>query len=507
MKHLRIIWIVIFVIGCAVRSTELFHPIDTTSWRESDVSSIARNYYRNGMNFFYPQIDWGGAGPGYTESEFPIYPFLIALAYKVFGMWEPIGRIISFIFSIGAMIVFFRLSKYLFNIKTAIASSFFFAMCPLLMVISVTIQPESVMFFFYIFAAYSFMRWLDNQSLIWYTLAFVFTALAILCKVTAINIGVLFVLLIIIRKGWKFLFKPKLLLLGGLCIIPSILWYIHSYKFYLLYGNSLGLSNQYAWIGWDFLTNPYFIKGIVRQELFYIWTFFGPIIFILALLSTKILKNKDIIFPSLWLSAAGVFYLIASRSTAANWAYYYHVFSVPSVSILLGISTVEIYERYFPLIRLPVKDPANFLNIFKGRLVIISLFVLVACYTTYGFLYQVLKKPGVLKTSQFYECKTNMAEVIPQKSLILVSAVKSKDDNGYPVAYNESYFFYWLDRKGFSLCIEEQSLENVIKYKEKGARYYVAEIFAMRQTAGFEEILRSHFKVASECNGVVLFEL
>ena len=504
---LKLVWTIIFVVGLAVRSTELFHPTDTTSWRESDVSSIARNYYRNGMNFFYPQIDWGGAGPGYTESEFPIYPYLIALSYKIFGIWEPIGRIISFLFSLGTMLIFFRFCRYLFNTKTSIAALFFFAMCPLLMVNSVSIQPEPVMFFFYVLAAYYFMRWIDTQTVKSYILTFVFTAMALLCKITAVNIGILFVIIIIVRKGWKFLIKPNVLLLGALSIIPSILWYFYSHRFYLNYGNSLGLSNEYAWTGWDFFTNPYFIKGILKQDVFYIWTFFGPLIFILALASSKMLKNRDLIMPVSWLISAGMFYLITSRTTADDWAFYYHIFSVPSVSILLGISSVEIYDRYFALIRLPVKDSANFLNIVRGRLIVTSLFVLVTLYAAYGIIFMVKKKPGILKTSELYSCKNNFSDVIPQKSLILVSAVTSKDDDGYPVAYNASYFFYWLDRKGFSLCIEDQSLENVLKYKEKGAKYYVAETFAMKQSIGFEEILRNHFKVAAECNGVVLFEL
>jgi hypothetical protein len=80
----KIAWILVFILGLAVRSTELFHPIDRNEWRESDMASIARNYFRNGMDFSHPQIDWDGSGPGYTESEFPIYPYLLALSYKLF---------------------------------------------------------------------------------------------------------------------------------------------------------------------------------------------------------------------------------------------------------------------------------------------------------------------------------------------------------------------------------------------------------------------------------------
>ena len=126
MKRYKLIWLLIFIIGFSVRSTHLFQSIDTNSWREGDISTIAKNFYQNSTDIFHPQIAWDGSGPGYTESEFQIYSYLVSVSYKIFGFWEPTGRVISFVFSLAAMLVFFRLSRYLLNTKAAIAASFFF---------------------------------------------------------------------------------------------------------------------------------------------------------------------------------------------------------------------------------------------------------------------------------------------------------------------------------------------------------------------------------------------
>jgi hypothetical protein len=506
MKSLRIVWILIFIIGLGVRSTELFHPIDTTEWRESDVSSIARNYCRNGMDFFHPQIDWGGKGTGYTESEFPLYPYLIALSYKLFGLWEPTGRIISFLFSLGTMIIFFRLSRYLFIPRTAIAVSSFFTLSPLLMVTSSTIQSESMMFFFYICAAYSFIHWVDSKSNEYYLSTFIFTGLALLCKITAINIGILFALIIIINKGWKFLLKPKVILLGIVSVLPSVIWYTYSHTFYTRYGNSLGLSNQYPWIGWDFFTNPLFIRGITKQELFNIWTFSGPFIVLMALLFTKIIKRESIIFPVCWLVAVSIFYFIAARTTSSTSAYYYHIFSIPSVSMLLGISVIEIFDKYFPSMKLRCKPSVDIPNILKSMAIIFILFLLVSFYVASSFKYLIISKHSVIKTSDFYACKNNLLGIIPQGSMILVTGGICSNGK-YLNAYNASYFFYWLDRKGYNICIDDQSEENVLGFKEKGAEYFIAEIHAMRQKQGFEELMRKRFKTLFEGNGIILFKL
>ncbi|HEY4784811.1 MAG TPA: hypothetical protein VIH57_02125, partial [Bacteroidales bacterium] len=67
MKNSFLLWLFVFVLGAGLRTMHLFHPIDSGSWRENDVASIARNYYRGGMDFLHPQIDWRGTGPGYAE--------------------------------------------------------------------------------------------------------------------------------------------------------------------------------------------------------------------------------------------------------------------------------------------------------------------------------------------------------------------------------------------------------------------------------------------------------
>ena len=88
MKQLGLLLICLFILGAGIRAIKIERPVNTPSWREADLSSIARNYYREGMNLFAPRIDWRGSGPGYTEIEFPLYPWSIAVLHKIFGYHE-----------------------------------------------------------------------------------------------------------------------------------------------------------------------------------------------------------------------------------------------------------------------------------------------------------------------------------------------------------------------------------------------------------------------------------
>ena len=60
MKKSNLVWLIIFIIGASVRGTYLFQPVNTKSWREADVSTIAKNFYQNGTDIFHPQINYGG---------------------------------------------------------------------------------------------------------------------------------------------------------------------------------------------------------------------------------------------------------------------------------------------------------------------------------------------------------------------------------------------------------------------------------------------------------------
>src|SRR5512140_2161364 len=78
--------------GVSLRLIEITRPfVGDWSWRQTDVAMIAENFYRNGFNIFYPQINWAGNSPGYVGTEFPLVPFLASLLYPLFGVHEWIG--------------------------------------------------------------------------------------------------------------------------------------------------------------------------------------------------------------------------------------------------------------------------------------------------------------------------------------------------------------------------------------------------------------------------------
>jgi len=134
-------WIIffgLFLLGAGLRSLDEGRPVDyriRPVWRECDYASIARNYWREGMNILSPRIDWRGDGPGYAEMEFPLFPWVVAVMYKVFGYNELWGKLFSYLISL-TLFIFFRLASYLLESLSAIIASLFFVLSPLAIRIS-----------------------------------------------------------------------------------------------------------------------------------------------------------------------------------------------------------------------------------------------------------------------------------------------------------------------------------------------------------------------------------
>ncbi|WP_226574188.1 hypothetical protein [Microseira wollei] len=80
-NRIKLLLFGLFILGAVLKTLDIGQPIgvdNLLSWRETDISGIARNFYREVMNLFYPRIDWRGDGPAYVEMEFPLYPWLIS---------------------------------------------------------------------------------------------------------------------------------------------------------------------------------------------------------------------------------------------------------------------------------------------------------------------------------------------------------------------------------------------------------------------------------------------
>jgi len=496
-KKITWIFLALLIFGAAVRAVDVPRPADgriREAWRECDYAALARNFYREGMNILRPRIDWRGTGPGYAEMEFPVIPWTMAVFYKIFGLHEEIGRLLMWVVSLLTLLVFFALARRLLPPPGAVAASLFFVLSPLTVRVSNALQPEGLMILFLLLGVHFFLRWLEDDARSSYWTAIASTAAAILVKAPAAHIGILFAGLLLWKKGIRAFRRADVWVFGFLALAPAAVWYIHAHRLCLEFGNSLGLSNESHWFGWDLVRSPKFLlallKGMVRMEGAFVWTPLGAA-FLAALFFLR--KRSDV--PKIilwWLFAIGVYYLAAIRTIGDSWATYYHVVAVPPAALTIGVVAAWLFRLR------PVSRLVRFARIF-------AVVGLAGVFGFESFLVSREFHPRMFENS--YRCSVSFASSIPEGELILVTGGPSKDETGLPVAFNASYFFYWLDRKGWNIPSDAISAEEVRAFARKGARFFIAEKGSLAPIPGLEEDLRASFPVIAECPGAILFRL
>jgi hypothetical protein len=181
----------VVVFGGLLRLKGIHDPIlDHPGWRQGDTAAIARNFATLQYDILKPQTDYNGAPPNYVELELQIVPFLAATLYKIFGIHEVFGRLISLGFGLGTIAVIGAFARRFFRSDVAgIAAALAFAAFPGAIYYSRTFMPDTTMVFFLCAAAYAGVWWLweaDPRDWRGFAWAGPLVALALLAKPVAI---------------------------------------------------------------------------------------------------------------------------------------------------------------------------------------------------------------------------------------------------------------------------------------------------------------------------------
>jgi len=547
----------------ALWAVPVTRPLDLPNWHEFDDAAMARNFIREPSSIFFPRIDWRRDGPGFVESEFPLYPWLVSQCYRVGGVNVIYGRIIALLAMIGALLFFTLLARSLLPEVGALTAVLLFGTNRIVNFVSTALQPEAFMLFFYLAAIYGFLQWRAHRSWRTYTWTILAVSLAILEKSPAAHLGIFFLLVLFWEEGWAFLKSFSNWCFAVLSLILPFLWYAHAYRLWTAYGNSLGISNENHWIGWDILRNLSRPLGLAMIEALFVFAVGG---ILLACLGALNWRSRTVKLLFLWFASIALYYVLAIRTTGSLWAWYYHVVSVAPAALLCGAGVARVLNgscrfrelvsgaaisafslwlllqnigqlkhgpgsslvsaltlaKYSPLQNLALVTFCIVAVLLLAWLRLdgasrptakaapVSAFVCAAGISGYLFVSgHMIASDRALYDSPSPEmlCANEFRPAIPEGALILTSGGICGDSSGHKAASDAPHMFYWLDRKGFSMCIGEQSLQKVLSFSDRGASYFVAEKIPVRSQPGFEIALKSHFTLISECSAAWLFDL
>lgn len=494
----------------AIRAPGLLRRLDQPQWRPIDTAAIARAFYEEGMNPLRPRIDWRGDGPGFTEMELPMQPFLMGLAYELTGPHVVIGRLLALGASLVAFALFVVIATRRLGMRGAMVASALFAVNPLAVELSTELQPEPFMLLGILGAVAAFDRYLAHGSRRYAVLASCALAFAILAKAPAayLLLGFAFFVAIDMRlRGGvvreRGLMSRRALALLALACAPGVAWYTYAHQLWLRFGNSMGVSNESHSLGLALLRHPEVALSVLRASVAHavgagvLLLMAGALVVIvrermprqIAGVTRRVVsRNLEIS----WLAAALVYLVVIGRTAGDGWAIYYHIVAVPPAA-LLGGAAADALLSHTPRTRLERLVTAG---------VFVVLLVQIAAWGREAIADVRPRSPATL-----YRDARMLRSALPPGPIVVVGS-ECRDEWGGPVAYQAPYFFYWLERTGWPICREEVSYERVAGFAARGARVLVTERNELGSAESrVQDRLREIFPVLAETPRVTLFDI
>ncbi|GAA4697106.1 hypothetical protein GCM10023215_39060 [Pseudonocardia yuanmonensis] len=443
-------------------------------WRQSDTATIARNFAANGMNIFFPQINWGGAGPGYVETEFPLMPWLTAATYLALGEHIVLGRLVSLAFMLIAAGAFWGLARRVLPGAAARWALAAFFLSPAFMRWGTAFMPEATVLAFYLLALLGFCRWLQEDRPVLLAGAAAATSTAALVKPTSLHVGLVVALWVVFAARDR-LRRPSLYVAGLAALVAPALWLRHAASLHATYGNTFGVisGGDSKWGSVSLWLSPGFYLGNLRTETIFVYGFVGLPLAVLGVVwlwrnrsrsgpGTTPTATQPLGLSPLPLLGAGavaltLYYFAAGRYTSTDLGIQYHVYSLPYAAIAIGAGTAAALAR--------VRARWN------RRVVVAAgaaLAVLLGAQAVNVLTQSLRDRAGVFGT-----CAIELDAVSTPTDLALISTTSATTEDGVTNNYQEPIVFFLADRRGWSLPADRHTPEEVARLRDAGARFLV----------------------------------
>ncbi|MFC4944714.1 ArnT family glycosyltransferase [Pseudonocardia sp. GCM10023141] len=424
-------------------------------WRPADTASIAHNFFVGGMHLFDPQIDWGGAGPGYVESELQLLPWLSAVLYHVFGEHAWVGRLVSLAFMAIGTGTFWVLARRLLPGAAARWALIAFVVSPMVMTYGNAFMPDPTVLAFYLLTLLFFHKWLTDDRGIWLVATAVAASIAALAKPTSLHVFLILLIWLLISARPR-LRRPSLYVAGAVALIAPALWLWHAHELYVQYGNTFGVisggdskfGNLAIW------TSSLFYTGNVSIEATLVYGIVGvPLAAVGAWLAWR---GRGPVILAAGFPALIVFYFAVARYSS-ELGPQYHIFSLPFAAILVGIGVAGIAQWLHG--RVP--------GLVRGGLAVVTVALLFA-QSMIIFVQSFQDHSGV-----YGVCSAELAQVSTPSDLVVISTTSNAVDRGTANNFQEPTIFYLADRKGWSLAADQHQPSYLESYTKQGAKYFV----------------------------------
>lgn len=467
---------------------------DWMSWRQADTQNIARNFYKNGESIFYPQINWGGNGPGYVENEFQLYTYTISKIFFLTGEHTLPGQILSLIFIIVTALFLYKLVLLIFNDDlAALFSLVVFLISNGPVHLSTAIMPDALSIMFYSIGLFNFIKYTETKQFQYLILSICTTALAGLVKPLALNLGIIQFFIILLGK--RELLKDFKIWLGWIIVVLIVGSYMYfAYNLYLKYGNTFGV------IGGEkkFPTLQGLTVFIHYPKLFYMSVVWGlGITGWFSLIYLYIKKKLSYVEWAMLIGNVIAVFVAMRYMVNQGFSPHYYIFMCFFGAYLSGNAFKILFENFSK-----TKNVRKL--IIASSVVLLIIFIAHLYHRTHPL--RIHYHPNVNKTGYV------LKKIAEPNSLIIVRSIageRERSEWGNRMNnFEDPRIFYISDLHGWALPRDYKGYERVSEFVKLGAEYFV-EPYRTPVDNELEQWLQKYAKlIYSDDNGrIYKFEM
>lgn len=458
------IFTVLVVFGLTIRMFELKEPlIDKQAWRQTDTAAVARNFFEEDISILSPRVDWRGNGTGEVEMNFPLFPYLVSLGYKILGgVHEWLGRLLSAFFSVLTSVIIFSLMRNMgFSVSSGLWAMFFFLVTPLSVFFGRAFLPESLMILLSVSSILTFKYWTESERISHYIFAIMIAALCFLVKIPTLYIGFPLIVIAFSKWKWSFIGQPLLWIYLILSVLPSALWYAHASELFVDTGLTFGIWNRYGYNKWDqsVLYQFDFYRQMVWRFVNNIFTPLGFILLVLGLFKTGTSRSKWLLWG--WLIGLLLYLVLVPEGNRK--LHYYQVPFLPLGCIWAGFGTVVALGYWSRINKVgTIRNAGPLILVFS--VLTYSAFAVRPYYT----------QPN--NVHEYYESCNDFGlwadKTLPKDALLVVGDLD--ENSGTPFRSQSPTMLYYCHRKGWQITPDEFSEAKLDSLAGLGADFFVA---------------------------------
>jgi len=157
----------------------------------------------------------------------PLFPALLALFFKLFGVSEAVARSVPVLFSLLSILFVYRIGKLVYNERVGLVAAALLAVSPGFVLVGRNVQTDAIFVFFMLASLYYYIDSAKNDSLRGSVAGGVFLGLGLISKIPALLLPAAIVIWHLQRKRDFSWIDKRFILYSLSAFLVGVPWYLY----------------------------------------------------------------------------------------------------------------------------------------------------------------------------------------------------------------------------------------------------------------------------------------